>query len=112
MEGYEITALAEQLRALVTLLDELPEEAFRLPTRCPGWTVAEVVAHCEGMAHRLVAENAQAVDGDAQIDRVGYYRYDPDGPREGDDPGKTFSNVIRDRVIDEVGGRSGAELRA
>lgn len=37
--------------------------------------------------------------------------YDPDGPREGEEPDKTFSEVIRDRVIDEVAGRSGDELR-
>ncbi len=112
MQGAEVDALAEQLRALVALLDELSEDDFHLATRCPGWTVVELVAHCEGMLHRLVGENAQAVDGEPQIDRVGYYRYDPDGPREGEDPGATFSEVIRDRVIDEVGGRSGAGIRA
>jgi uncharacterized protein (TIGR03083 family) len=112
MQGAEVDALAEQLRALVGLLDALSEEDFHLATRCPGWRVAELVAHCEGMLHRLVGENARAVDGEAEIDRVGYYRYDPDGPREGEDPGVTFSEVIRDRVIDEVGARGGAELRA
>jgi hypothetical protein len=63
------------------------------------------------MLHRLVGANAQPVDGEAEIDRVGYYRYDPDGPREGELADKTFSEVIRDRVIDEVGGRSADELR-
>ena len=58
------------------------------------------------MLLRLVGENAQPVDGEADIDRVGYYRYDPDGRREGEDPDKTFSEVVRDRVIDEAGGRS------
>jgi hypothetical protein len=77
----------------------------------PGWSVSELVAHCEGMLVRLVGENAQPVDGEAEIDRVGYYRYNPDGPREGEDPDKTFSEVIRDRVIDEAGGRSGDQLR-
>jgi hypothetical protein len=63
------------------------------------------------MLVRLVGDNAQPVGGRAEIDRVGYYRYDPDGPREGEDADKTFSEVIRDRVIDEVGGRSGVQLR-
>src|SRR5205085_322186 len=80
--------------------------------RCTGWSVAELVAHCEGMLVRLVGENARPVDGAPEIDRIGYYRYDPDGPREGEDAAKTFSEIIRDRVIDEVGGRSGGELRA
>src|SRR6266550_8971783 len=112
MHGPEVEALATQLGDLTALVGELSEEDFDRPTRCPGWSVAELVAHCEGMLRRLVGENARPVDGEAEIDRVGYYRYDPDGPREGEDPDKTFSEVIRDRVIDEVGGRSGNELNA
>src|SRR5437899_6628548 len=60
----------------------------------------------------LVGVNATEAGGEPEIDRVGYYRYDPEGPREGEDPAKTFSEIIRDRVIDEVGGRSGNELCA
>ena len=112
MHEAEIEALAAQLDDLTALLRDLSEADFARPTRCPGWSVAELVAHCEGMLHRLVGENARPVDGEPEIDRVGYYRYDPDGPREGEDPDKTFSEVIRDRVIDEVGGRGGDELRA
>ena len=112
MDNQEVEALAAQLGDLIELVGELSDEDFGRPTRCPGWSVAELVAHCEGMLHRLVGENARPVDGDAAIDRVGYYLYDPDGPREGEDPDKTFSEIIRDRVIDEVGGRSGGQLRA
>ena len=105
-------ALTSQLDALVVLVQELSDEDFDCPTRCPGWSAAELVAHCEGMLERLVGENSQPVDGKAEVDRVGYYRDDPDGPREGEDPNKTFSDVIRERVIDEVGGRNPGELRA
>ena len=112
MQSPEADALAAQFRELEDLLASLSEDDFARPTRCPGWNVAELVAHCEGMLHRLVGENARPVHGDVEIDRVGYYRYDPDGPREGEDPAKTFSEVIRDRVIDEVAGRDGAALRA
>ena len=112
MEGLEVDALASQLGGLISLVGRLSEVDFARPTRCPGWSVVEVVAHCEGMLVRLVGENAQPVRGGAEIDRVGYYRYDPDGPREGEDPGKTFSEVIHDRVIEEAGGRSGEQLRA
>lgn len=110
MEGQEVDALASQLEVLQRLVAGLAEDDFVRPTRCPGWSVAELVAHCEGMLVRLVGENAEPVDGPAEIDRVGYYRYDPDGPREGEDPGKTFSEVIQERVIDEVAGRTGAQL--
>ena len=112
MNSPEADALSSQFGDLIQLVGELGEEDFARPTRCPGWTVAELVAHCEGMLIRLVGENAQPVEGAAEIDRVGYYRYDPDGPREGESSDKTFSEVIRDRVIDEVEGRSGAELLA
>lgn len=110
MQSAEADALAAQVNALVELVQALSEEDFARQTRCPGWSVAELVAHCEGMLHRLAGENARPVDGTPEEDRVGYYRYDPEGPREGEDPGRTFSEVIRDRVIDEVNGRSGAEL--
>ncbi|MGE5286259.1 MAG: maleylpyruvate isomerase family mycothiol-dependent enzyme [Micromonosporaceae bacterium] len=112
MRVLEAEALETQVGDLIALVGELSDHDFGRPTRCPGWSVAEVIAHCEGMLCRLVGENAQPVEGAAEIDRVGYYRYDPDGLREGEDPDKTFSDVIRDRVTDEVGGRAGGQLRA
>lgn len=112
MKTRELEALEAQLNDLVALVWDLSPEDFARPTRCPGWSVSELVAHCEGILHRLVGENTQPVDGKAEIDRVGYYRYDPDGKREGEDPEKTFSEIIRDRVIGEVQGRSGEQLRA
>jgi uncharacterized protein (TIGR03083 family) len=112
MRSPEVDALNLQLGELVALLRDLSDDDFDRPTRCPGWSVAELTAHCGGMLHRLVGANAQPVAGPPDIDRVGYYRYDPEGPREGEDPDKTFSEVIRDRVLEEVGGRSGIQLRA
>jgi uncharacterized protein (TIGR03083 family) len=111
VEDAAVEALAAQLGDLVALVRTLSDADFSRPTRCPGWSVAELVAHCEGMLIRLVGDNAQPVSGEAEIDRVGYYRYDPDGPRAGEDPSRTFSEIIRDRVIEEVGGRSGDALR-
>jgi uncharacterized protein (TIGR03083 family) len=112
MEGREVDALELQSKDLLALLDELSIEEWERPTRCPGWTVKELAAHCEGMMQRLVTYNSQAVEGPAEIDRVGYYGYDPDGPREGEDPNKTFSEVIKDRVVEEAGSRSPSEIRA
>jgi uncharacterized protein (TIGR03083 family) len=111
MHGPEVDALHAQCKELAALIGELADDEWERATRCPGWTVKELVAHCEGMMNRLVAYNSQAIDGPAEIDRVGYYGYDPDGPREGEDPSKTFSEVIRDRVVDESAGRTPEELR-
>ena len=112
MHGPEVDALAAQLDDLVALVQTLSEADFARPSRCPGWSVAELVAHCEGILRRLAGENAEPVAGDAEIDRLGYYRYDPDGRRDGEASGRTFSEVVRDRVIAEVGGRTAAQLRA
>lgn len=38
-------ALSEQHDELWGLVDELDEGAWQLPSRCPGWTVADVVLH-------------------------------------------------------------------
>jgi uncharacterized protein (TIGR03083 family) len=112
MHSAELDALTSQIGALVQLVDDLPDDAFARPSRCPGWRVSELVAHCEGMLIRLVGANADPYSAEPEIDRVGYYRYDPVGPREGEDPARTFSDVIRDRVIEEVGDRTGAQLQS
>ncbi len=111
MDSPERDVFEVQCKELVALVGELAPEDWERPTRCPGWTVKELVAHCEGMLVRLVGDNAQPFDGTPEIDRVGYYGYDPDGPREGEDPSKTFSDVIKERVIEEAGGRTGDEIR-
>ena len=112
MDGPDVDALASQLDELVELVESLPDGDFERPTRCPGWSVAELVAHCEGILVRLVGENAAPVDGPARTDRVGYYRYDPSGPRDDDSSDRTFSEIVRDRVVDEAAGRPPGELRA
>ena len=40
-----VAALAEQHRELAGLLDPLPNDSWELPSRCPGWSVADVVLH-------------------------------------------------------------------
>jgi uncharacterized protein (TIGR03083 family) len=111
VQSEELDALEAQCKELIALVGELSDADWDKATRCPGWTVKELVAHCENMLVRLVGENAAPVEGEPEIDRVGYYGYDPDGPREGEDPGKTFSEIIQQRVVEEVGGRRPEELR-
>jgi len=107
----DLEALEAQTKELVALVGDLADDEWERPSRCEGWTVRDLVAHCEGMMLRLVGANTEEVEGPAESDRVGYYTYDPDGPREGEDPSKTFSEHVRDRVIDEAGERSGEQLR-
>lgn len=110
MEGPELDALRAQIDELRALVGELDDAEWDLPTRCPGWTVRELVTHCVEMMVRHPGYAEKRVDGPAVIDRSSYYGYDPQGPRE-DAPDKSFSEAIRDRVIDEVAGRGPAELR-
>ncbi|MEX0875593.1 MAG: maleylpyruvate isomerase family mycothiol-dependent enzyme [Actinomycetota bacterium] len=104
----EIGAIEAQANDLFALLDELSDDEWNRDTRCPGWTVKELVAHLEGILDRM--PETSEVKAKPEIDRAGYYGFDPNGPRDGEDQGKTFSEVVRDRVIDEVAGRSGSEI--
>jgi uncharacterized protein (TIGR03083 family) len=46
METSEVwTAIDDQRRALVHLLEDLSEEEWRKPSLCKGWTVRQVAAH-------------------------------------------------------------------
>ena len=40
-----LTALEEQHAELADLLDRLTADDWKRPTRCEGWTVADVVLH-------------------------------------------------------------------
>ena len=40
-----VTALGEQHAELAALLDSLDGQGWQRPTRCEGWTVADVVLH-------------------------------------------------------------------
>jgi uncharacterized protein (TIGR03083 family) len=104
--------LEAQTEELVALVDDLRDDEWDLASRCEGWRVLDLVAHCEGMMRRLIGANVEPVAGPAASDRVGYYTYDPDGRREGEAPDKTFSEHIRDRVIDETADRAGDEVRS
>jgi hypothetical protein len=66
--GTLVEVLGRQLGDLTALVGGLSDDGFRLPTRCVGWTVAELVAHCEGILLRLVGEDAVGVEAGAEID--------------------------------------------
>ena len=43
--GEAWTAIDDQRRALVRLLEDLSEQGWRQPSLCEGWTVRQVAAH-------------------------------------------------------------------
>jgi uncharacterized protein (TIGR03083 family) len=47
--------------ALLPILHAAAEQAFALPTACPGWSVRDVVAHCAAALTRVVAGRLHAV---------------------------------------------------
>src|SRR5947209_19596120 len=101
MQGAEVNALGAQLEALVALVNALSENDFHRATRCPGWTVDELVAHCEGMLNGHAGDDGEPAAGKPDIYRVGYYGHVPDGAREGADPDKTFAALVRDGAVGE-----------
>jgi uncharacterized protein (TIGR03083 family) len=103
-----VTELLGEFRALVS---DLSDEDFGRPTRCPGWTVSEVVVHSERNLTDLVTERARPVDAEPTSDRVDVYRRDPNRPHPLV-PGKTQAEVVRDDAVEHVAGRSPGELRA
>jgi hypothetical protein len=127
----EVSALADQLGDLRDLVDDLTDEDFSRPTRCPNWSVAELVVHCEGMLATMVGENAQPVDGAPEIDRFGFYHRDGFGPYQfpgedtwdglsidarpdvagGGKAERTHDEVVRDRVIRQASGWRPSQLR-
>jgi uncharacterized protein (TIGR03083 family) len=111
MERDELESVTELLGTYRALVSDLADEDFRRPTRCPGWTVSELVAHSERTLKFLVNEQAQPVDAEPTSDRVDVYRRDPNGPHP-TVPGKTPAEMIRDDIIEHVGGRGPGELRA
>jgi uncharacterized protein (TIGR03083 family) len=52
-----VSALAGQHADLAALLDDLDDPAWSMPTRCDGWTVADVVLHL-AQVDELVVEIA------------------------------------------------------
>jgi uncharacterized protein (TIGR03083 family) len=110
MDAHELKPLTELLYDLRTLVDDLSDEDFARPTRCPGWSVAELVVHCEIMLVMLVGVNAIPAAGEPEKRRVDVYRYDPEGPVP-HDPGMTVSQLVRDAVISQVAGRGPGQLR-
>jgi uncharacterized protein (TIGR03083 family) len=57
-----VEGLAEVWGSLVTLGRSLPDEAFQLPTECPGWSVLDQFSHVIGT--ELTLEGAIAPDRD------------------------------------------------
>ena len=49
-----VDGLDEELTAFVTLLRSLAPEEWTAPTRCEGWTVADVAAHVTGQLSDIV----------------------------------------------------------
>jgi uncharacterized protein (TIGR03084 family) len=78
-----LTALAEQHSELAALLDPLDDTDWQKPTRCDGWTVADVVLHL-AQSDELALASAQGrfaeeldilaggADRQSDVDRRGY----------------------------------------
>jgi uncharacterized protein (TIGR03083 family) len=110
MTYLEMDAMIEQIADLRALVSDLSDEKFDLPTRCPGWRVADVLGHCEGILVALVSESAAEREGAPEIDRVDVYRRDPDY-RAKTDQQLAADRRVYDNAVEYASGRRPAQLR-
>ncbi|MBI4507801.1 MAG: maleylpyruvate isomerase N-terminal domain-containing protein [Chloroflexi bacterium] len=75
--GEALRALEDELAATQALLATLPDEAWRRPTRLPGWDVLTLLAHLVGAVQSLAHATEQPASGPPDFARTTYYRYDP-----------------------------------
>lgn len=57
-----VEALDDVWVSMRTLSAELDEDAWRAPTDCPGWSVADVMAHIIGIEAMTLGEDAPDID--------------------------------------------------
>jgi uncharacterized protein (TIGR03083 family) len=105
-----IDAMIEQLADLRALVNDLSDEEMELPTRCPGWRVAELVGHCEAIIVMFVSDNAVECEGAPEIRRTDVYSRDTESRAD------TERHVASDRRIHEnaveySSGRRPSQLR-
>lgn len=67
-----VACLAAQHDELDTLLSGLDDAGWTRPTRCPGWTVADVVLHL-AQTDELAVASAEGPDAAAVLDLVRTY---------------------------------------
>src|SRR3712207_8937449 len=57
MTGQDLVdALETTWTSLDAVCADLPDDAWRLPTECPGWSVQDNVSHITGLERRMLGE--------------------------------------------------------
>ena len=64
-----VSGLLAELRGLRRLVATLTDDEWRQPTRCPGWTVFDVVAHVTGVMADITAGRLEGIDTQPWYDR-------------------------------------------
>lgn len=79
----EIDALAAEGAKITALLRSLDTDAWSAPTRCPPWTVRELVVHMLSMVEHMGDTAGRAPVADAPVkDRVTWWDYDIEEDQE------------------------------
>jgi uncharacterized protein (TIGR03083 family) len=99
-------AVVAQWGRLVDAVDVLPDGAFAVPSRLPGWSTADLVAHVTRSASALVAclaaeQPPEPVTGGGPVTASGYLRVVP-----------AAADGIAERARADAAGRSPEQLRA
>ena len=64
-----VNGLVTELRSLRGLVATLTEDEWATPTRCEGWTVADIAAHVTGVGADITAGRLEGIDTQPWYDR-------------------------------------------
>jgi uncharacterized protein (TIGR03084 family) len=67
-----VTALVEQLTETTSVLENLAADDWQAPTRCDGWTIADVVLHLAQSDEMAVASLRGTLPSGTDTDRTGW----------------------------------------
>ena len=68
-QGEVVDGLLFQLRSMRDLVADLTEDEWATPTRCEGWTVADLAGHLTGVMADITAGRLEGIDTQPWYDR-------------------------------------------
>ena len=99
MDFPELAAFTDECAAVDQMLAGVPDDAWERPA-LGEWNLAALTAHLVRAATRITEYLPLPVEGEPEVDRVGYWRYDTEGQ----------ASAIAKRAIDEAAAVDAREL--
>jgi uncharacterized protein (TIGR03083 family) len=100
-----VEAWEQSARSIIGLVDVLSEEEWAIPSRCPGWSIKDVVSHNIGLERLLLGESLPSHDPGEKpwvkndFGRMMEIDVDLRRSRSGSDVGEEFREVVDARHL-------------